>query len=187
MSSNKIIKTPTADNTPVYAYFDSIGKVWTIGWGNTYYANGNAVKQNDKITKSEADTLIVKIVNEKEQAIRSSVPYQTLTDNQYAALISIAYNAGQGNFRASKIPKAITSGQSNKQVASVIQDSIVTSRGVFVPSLKSRRIDESKLYDGSYNVLYSYYLRNENTVKSTALVGVVLLAAAYYIYKKNNK
>jgi len=183
-TANKIIKTPTADNTPVYSYFDSIAKIWTIGWGNTYYANGNPIKQNDKITKAEADKLINIVVKEKEQAIRSSVPYQNLTDNQYAALISISYNAGQGNFRASKIPKAINAGKSNKEVSNIIQDSIVTSRGMFVQSLKNRRIDESKLFDGSYNILYSYYLRNENTVKSTIGIGIVLLGTAFYIYKK---
>jgi GH24 family phage-related lysozyme (muramidase) len=35
---NKYISASAPDNTNVYAYYDSAGKVWTIGWGNTYYA-----------------------------------------------------------------------------------------------------------------------------------------------------
>ena len=36
------------------AYWDSIGKVWTIGYGTTHYLNGDSVKEGDVITKSEA-------------------------------------------------------------------------------------------------------------------------------------
>jgi lysozyme len=36
------------------AYWDSIGKVWTIGYGTTRYLNGVPVKEGDVITKPEA-------------------------------------------------------------------------------------------------------------------------------------
>jgi lysozyme len=187
-TSNRIIKTPTADNTPVYAYYDSLGQVWTIGWGNTYYANGNKVNQNDKITKLEADKLFDIVVRGKESAIRSFIPYQNLNDNQYAALISIAYNAGEGNLKKSQLTSALNSGKNDKQVSAIIQDSIVTAKGRFVQSLKDRRIDESKLFDGSYNALYSYYLRNKTTTNYTLIgIGLIVITLISYRYYKKNK
>jgi lysozyme len=186
---NKIISSTVPDSTIVHSYYDSVGNIWTIGWGNTYYANGSKVKSGDTITKAEADKLLLVIVKEKEAAIRSSIPYQKLTDNQYAALISIAYNAGQGNFKSSQIDDAINQGKSDAYVSNLIKDSIVTSRGVFVQSLKNRRVDESKLYDGSYNQLYSYYLRNEKNVNYALLGGLLLVvtAASYWYYKKSKR
>jgi len=187
-TSNRIIRTPTADNTPVYAYYDKLGEVWTIGWGNTYYANGNKVNQNDRITKLEADKLNDIVVRGKELAIRSFIPYQNLTDNQYAALISIAYNGGEGNLKKSKITPALNSGKSDKEVSAIIQDSIVTAKGNFVQSLKDRRIDESKLFDGSYNVLYSYYLRNKTTTNYTLIgIGLIIITLISYRYYKKSK
>ena len=40
-------------------------KVWTIGYGNTFYENGTKVKQGDKITKERADQLFINITNKK--------------------------------------------------------------------------------------------------------------------------
>jgi lysozyme len=173
-------------NQKVYAYYDSIGKVWTIGWGNTYYKNGSNVKSGDSITKAEADDLALWAMSGKEVAIRSFIPYQFLTDNEYASLISIAYNAGEGNLKASRIPSALNSGITKQEVANVIQDSIVTAKGVFNQGLKNRRIDESKLFLGEYNAVYSYYLRNEKTINYT-VVGLVLivmtLGSIWYYHK----
>jgi hypothetical protein len=134
----------------------------------------------------KADDLLIYIVGEKEKAIRSLIPYEKLKDNQYAALISIAYNAGEGNFKASSIDNLINAGASDAEVSAKIQDSIVTASGVYNQGLKNRRVDESKLYDGTYNVLYSYYLRNKTTINyTTAAVAVLAVTAiAFWYYKK---
>ena len=186
-TSSKIISATAPDNTKVYAYYDSAGKVWTIGWGNTYYQNGAKIKSGDSITKKQADDLVIFVVNQKEKAIRSLVPYQKLKDNQYAALISITYNAGEGNFKASSIDNLLNAGASDAEVSAKIQDSIVTASGIYNQGLKNRRIDESKLFDGSYNVLYSYYLRNEKNVNYTAAAISILAitAISFWYYKKH--
>lgn len=187
-SSLKYLSKTSSPDTKVYAYYDKLGHVWTIGWGSTYKKDGSQFKSGDVITKQEADDLSKWQMQEKEKAIRSFIPYQDLTDNEYASLISIAYNAGQGNLKASKIPSALTSGKPKQEVADIIQDSIVTAKGKFVEGLKNRRIDESKLFLGEYNALYSYYLRNAKTINYTLLgLGIIIITATSYWYYKQNQ
>ena len=40
------------------AYWDEYGKVWTIGYGSTFYEDGSPVKEGDKITKKRAEELL---------------------------------------------------------------------------------------------------------------------------------
>jgi lysozyme len=176
-------KLPNGD---CQAYWDSLGKVWTIGWGSTYYKDGSRIKEGDTLTLQQASDLLNYELSSKESEIRKFINYQNLTDNQYAALISIAFNAGAGGLKSSKITSAVNGGQDVSSVSKIISDSIVTAKGVFVQGLKNRRIDEAKLYDGSYNALYSYYLRNKSNVTLVG-VGVLLLALSSYLYIKIKK
>ncbi|MEZ2337687.1 lysozyme [Mucilaginibacter sp. RCC_168] len=74
------------------AYLDSAG-VPTIGWGNTYYADGKKVKLGDTITRQTADLLLSYKMHEFAAAIKSLVKVP-LNDNQGAALLSFQYNTG---------------------------------------------------------------------------------------------
>lgn len=75
------------------AYQDVEG-VWTIGWGNTSYENGSWVKKGDKISQHRADELFVRIV----KVFVNDVNYLTkglyLSQHQFDALVSFAYNVG---------------------------------------------------------------------------------------------
>jgi len=49
--------------------------------------------------------------------------------------------------------------------------------------LKRRRIDESLLWKGEQDSLYSMYLQNATTINTVAIVGgVAMLAGAFYWY-----
>lgn len=75
------------------AYKDIAG-VWTIGYGNISYENGTKVKQGDKIAQWRAEDLFKRIA----QRFVNDVNYLTkgiqLTQNQFDALVSFAYNLG---------------------------------------------------------------------------------------------
>src|SRR5713226_7727753 len=75
----------------IQAYWDSAGKIWTIGWGNTYYQDGSAVKQGDIISRQQAEDLLTYVVAQKEAIIRGYVT-APINENQYAVLIDLAYN-----------------------------------------------------------------------------------------------
>jgi lysozyme len=66
---------------------------WTIGWGNTFYANGSKVKEGDKITQSEADNLFATILKRFESDVISLLKAK-VNENQFSALVSFAYNVG---------------------------------------------------------------------------------------------
>jgi lysozyme len=176
----------TADyNTPIYAYYDKLGGVWTIGWGNTYYSNGSKVKQGDKITKAEADAMITWEMTEKEKEVSDFIDSSRLTNNEYAALLSIAYNAGATGLKRTAIDESLNT-KTRQETANIIKDSILTAKGNYSQGLKNRRIDESKLFLGEYNQLYSYYLRNSLDI-NLALLGILIIGSTIYFRKRFKK
>lgn len=80
------------------AYRDSVG-VWTIGYGNTFYEDGTVVKQGDKITQERADSLFRSILDSFADGVRASLsnPHR-ISDTQFSAMVSLAYNIGIGRY-----------------------------------------------------------------------------------------
>jgi lysozyme len=81
-------------------------RVWTIGWGNTRYENGQPVKQGDVITQQRADQLFLNILKTFEEGVIRVVRLP-LNENQFSALVSFAYNIGLGNFGTSTVLRLI--------------------------------------------------------------------------------
>ena len=88
-----------------HPYRDAVG-IWTIGFGTTYYSNGKKVKRTDKpinrkkayeILRYQIDTHYASAVNRYSQ-IR-------MTQNQFDALVSFAYNVGIGALQKSTLLK----------------------------------------------------------------------------------
>lgn len=66
----------------------------TIGWGNTVYSTGRKVSLKDKaISQVEADKLFRFILDLFEKDVRSLIKTD-ITQNQFNALVSFAYNVG---------------------------------------------------------------------------------------------
>lgn len=92
----------------LHAYLDSAG-VPTIGWGNTYYMNGTRVKMGDMITQETADMLLKHVLNGVEAQVNHLVTV-SLTDNQYAAIVSFTYNEGNGALASSHLLAKLNAG-----------------------------------------------------------------------------
>src|SRR5882672_5891147 len=71
------------------SYQDSVG-VWTIGYGHT-----QGVKQGQTITQPQAQAFLQQDLGVAEAAVNGHG--LTLTDNQFAALVSFTFNLGAGN------------------------------------------------------------------------------------------
>jgi GH24 family phage-related lysozyme (muramidase) len=71
------------------AYQDSVG-VWTIGYGHT-----RGVAHGQIITQQQAEAFLQQDLGVAEGAVNGLG--LTLTDNQFAALVSFAFNLGGGN------------------------------------------------------------------------------------------
>jgi lysozyme len=69
-------------------------KVWTIGYGNTFYEDGSKVQPNQHISQKRANQLFCNIVEKSfAQPIRKLLKVE-LNENQFSALVSFAYNVG---------------------------------------------------------------------------------------------
>ena len=85
-------------------------KIPTIGYGNTFYANGTKVKLGEQISKTDALELLEKIVN-KDFADKIFPALKVpVAQNQFDAMVSLAYNIGTGSFLKSTLLKKVNAG-----------------------------------------------------------------------------
>jgi lysozyme len=80
--------------------------VWTIGYGNTFYEDGMKVKEGDVITQQRAEELAKFIIDQFAVVIAPFIK-QPLTENQFSACVSLAYNIGTGGFKRSSVFKKL--------------------------------------------------------------------------------
>ena len=119
------------------AYQCSAG-VWTIGYGHTA-----GVHKGMKITQTQAEAYLLQDVAKFEKYVNnpSYVPFtDKLNQNQFDALVSFAFNLGQGNV------KKLCTGRTINQIPSAMQQ-YCKAAGKTLPGLQRRRKAEAALYN----------------------------------------
>lgn len=124
------------------AYDDSTG-VWTIGYGTTRYPNGQRVSEGDRCTLEQAKAYMQHDLKIFERAVNSAVKVP-LKQNQFDALVSLAYNIGVGAFKNSTLLKKLNLG--DYQEAANQFDVWVNAGGKRLQGLVNRRAIEKKLF-----------------------------------------
>jgi len=124
------------------AYDDGVG-VWTIGFGTTIYPNGIKVKKGDTCTEAQAKAYMAHDLKEFESAVNNAVTVP-LNQNQFDALVSLAYNIGTGAFAGSTLLKKLNSG--DYKGASAQFDVWVKAGGKRMRGLVNRRATEKSLF-----------------------------------------
>ncbi len=120
------------------AYQDS-GGVWTIGYGHTATA-----KSGMTITKDQARTLFKRDVNRFEQCVNETIT-QPLTQEQFNALVSFAYNRGCNGFKKSQIVEYVNAG--DYTAATKVWPTVaVTAGGKRLAGLVKRRTNEAAMF-----------------------------------------
>ena len=124
-------------------------KVWTIGYGNTFYADGTPVKEGDKIDQATANQLFDITLNKFEKQVKmllGDTLIVTLPKEAIDALVSLAYNIGTGAFAKSTLLKRI---KLNKLDFDGIEAAFmmwVKSNGKVLNGLVRRRAAEFDMY-----------------------------------------
>ena len=90
------------------AYDDGVG-IWTIGFGTIKYPNGVRVKKGDTCTLEQAKEYMRHDLIEFKNTVNSSAKV-SLTQNQFDALVSLAYNIGSNAFKSSTLVKKLNAG-----------------------------------------------------------------------------
>lgn len=119
------------------AYKCSAG-VWTIGYGHT-----SGVHSGQAITQAQADALLRQDLEKFERYVNSTayVPITAqLNENQFAALVSFAFNCGQGNL------KRLCADRNATQIAAAMSQ-YCKAAGRKLPGLVQRRAAEVALFN----------------------------------------
>ena len=90
------------------AYDDGVG-VWTIGFGTTIYPNGIKIKKGDTCTESQAKAYMTNDLKKFENTVNDVVKVP-INQNQFDALLSLAYNIGSTAFKNSTLVKKLNAG-----------------------------------------------------------------------------
>lgn len=123
------------------AYRDQAG-IPTIGYGTT-----NGVKMGMTITQKEADTLFLRDLIKFENAMYELIKV-SINQNQYDAMVSLMYNIGIANFKASTLLMLVNQSRFSEAATQFEKWVYVTVNGQKVVSkgLQNRRAKEKQLF-----------------------------------------
>jgi len=117
----------------------------TIGYGNTFYKNGKKVTLNDKpITEQKAVEMLRQSLEKFEQYV-DSYTTDSITQNQFDALVSFCYNLGPANLKSSTLLKKVNANTNDE----TIKDEFLKwtkAGGRKLAGLVKRREAEAALY-----------------------------------------
>jgi lysozyme len=123
------------------AYKCSAG-VPTIGFGNTYYPNGDKVKMGDTITLEEARTLFDDLIVRYERIVNSKLKVD-VKQNEFDALVSHTYNTGG----STTLFKLVNMEANKEKIKDWFLTKYITANGKVLQGLKNRRLKEWELYN----------------------------------------
>jgi lysozyme len=114
---------------------DTVNGTLTIGFGST----GPHVRPGMEISRAEAEALLRRDLERFEKVVDGTITVP-LNDNQFAALVSFAFNVGVDAFAKSALRKRLNAGQYDAVPTELMK--WVNSKGKRVPGLVNRRAAE---------------------------------------------
>jgi lysozyme len=123
--------------------YQDVAGIWSIGYGHT-----QGVTAGMQITEQEASALLQGDLASAEVAVERATANATTTDNQFAAMVSLCFNIGSGNFVTSTVLREHVAGQfSNAADAFLLWNKAVIN-GILseIGGLTHRRNAERALY-----------------------------------------
>jgi lysozyme len=129
------------------AYLCPAGK-WTIGYGITAAAGiGVTPRPGMKVTREEAERHLRLALDRFAAQIRPSIT-APITENEFGAFLSLAYNIGAGGFRGSSALRHFNTGDKARAAEAIKlwNKATVNGRRVVLQGLVNRREDEVRLF-----------------------------------------
>jgi lysozyme len=119
-------------------------KKWTIGYGNTFYEDGSPVLPGHAITQDKANKLFELIADEFAGKV-AKVVQSHINPNQFASLVSFAYNCGIINLQKSTLLKKVNANPNDPTIrAEFLKWN--KAGGKVLSGLTRRREAEANLY-----------------------------------------
>ena len=126
------------------AYLDS-ANIPTIGYGCIMYPTGVKVKLGEVCTQEEAEFYLKYEISLKSGPVNSFFSNVALTQNQFDAVVSFAYNCGVGALRKSTLLKKILANPNDPSIELEFMK-WTKAGGKEIQGLVKRRQAESDLY-----------------------------------------
>ena len=123
------------------AYKCSAG-VPTIGYGNTYYPNGDKVQMNDVITLQQAIELFDALIVRYERIVNSKLKVE-VKQSEFDALVSHTYNTGG----STTLFKLVNMKADKDKIKNWFTTKYITANGKRLKGLVIRRQKEWLLYN----------------------------------------
>ena len=117
---------------------------WTIGYGNTFFEDGTPVVAGNAITQQKAEQLFEIIANDFSAKVAKLVT-SNVTDNQFGALVSFAYNCGIANLQKSTLLKKVNANHNDPSISAEFMK-WNKAGGKVLAGLTRRREAEANLY-----------------------------------------
>jgi lysozyme len=135
----------TGNNLAKYlkAYVCPAG-VWTIGIGTTIYPNGNRVAVGDSITKAQAYEYLWNDLRNFQTAVNAFTT-DAISQPQFDALVSFAYNLGSNALKGSTLLKKVNINTIDPSIQAEFEKWVYAG-GKKLPGLIARRKSEAHLY-----------------------------------------
>lgn len=119
------------------------GVPWTIGVGHTSRAGPPKVVKGMRITAAEADAILSRDLATFEKAVNAAVKVP-LNQNEFDALVSLAFNIGSGALKRSSVIKRLNAGDRDGAADAFLMWN--KAGGQVLKGLANRREDERKLF-----------------------------------------
>ena len=123
------------------AYKCSAG-VPTIGYGNTFYPNGDKVQMGDVITLEQAKELFDDLIVRYERIVNSKLKVD-VKQNEFDALVSHTYNTGG----STTLFKLVNMEAPKEKIKDWFTTKYITANGKRLQGLVNRRLKEWELYN----------------------------------------
>ncbi|HEJ7993733.1 TPA: lysozyme [Serratia liquefaciens] len=114
------------------------GKPWTIGWGHT-----KGVKQGDRITQEQAEQFFSDDLAAFELTVNSAIK-RPMMQNQFDAMVSLAFNIGGAAFAGSTLVRKFNTGDAKGAADEFPKWK--NSGGKVMPGLVKRRAAEREMF-----------------------------------------
>ncbi len=128
------------ESLQLVGYLPTPDDVPTIGYGHT----GPEVRIGQRITEEEAEDLLRNDLEKFEDGVTNFLDSAATSENQFAAMVSLAFNIGLGNFKTSTVLRSHKAGDFAKAEAAFAMWN--KQKGKVLKGLVRRREAEAELY-----------------------------------------
>lgn len=122
------------------SYKDSGGR-WTIGVGHLMSSGGAGVR----LTHQESQDLLTKDLARFEAAVNKAAT-RPLTQHQFNALVSFAFNLGESSLRKSSLLRLVNAGSTDASALTTAFKLWRNVNGKPSPAIEARRLREAALF-----------------------------------------